>query len=72
MSKEWTKTGIKVKTSTPDGDFRNRGFNNLAEDATPEKIFAFAGIVEQLTGEPHVETAITVSSVITKENSEEE
>ena len=72
MSKEWKKTGIKVKTSTPEGDFRDRTFNNLAEDVTSEKIVAFAELVAQLTGEPHVETAMTVSSIVAEESSEEE
>jgi hypothetical protein len=67
MSQKWSKTGIKVKTGTAEGDFRDRSFNNLAEDATSEKIFAFAGIVAQLTGEPHVETAVTVSSELADE-----
>lgn len=67
MSKKWQETGIKVKTGTAEGDFRDRSFNNLAEDAAPEKIFAFAGIVAQLTGEPHIETAVTVSSELNEE-----
>lgn len=70
MSKEWKKTSIKVKTGTDDGDFRDRSFNNLAQDASAEKIFAFAGIVAQLTGEPHIETAVIVSSVIDEDVSE--
>lgn len=72
MSKEWQKTSVKVKSGSEDGGFHNRSFNNLAEDASADKIVAFAGVLAQLTGEPNVDITLAVSSTVSATEAPEE
>ncbi|GKS82332.1 hypothetical protein LPAF129_20180 [Ligilactobacillus pabuli] len=62
MSEMWSKTNLAVKSTKEDGQQRKRNFNNIAQDATDEKLAAFGQLVEQLTGEATEELSVNVTT----------
>ena len=58
----WEKTSIVVQSTKEDGTERKRNFNNIAQDATDEKLAAFGQLVEQLTGEATEELSVNVTT----------
>ena len=70
MSKKWQKTTISIQSKVSEDTNRKRSYNNVAKEASDEKILVFADTIELLTGQQT--SAVTLTTVEDLDNEKTE